>query len=66
MHVDFRKQGISFHVNVKSHSLELTADTRLIEQMLIILLLNAQRAVQRRKNTEVNLEARLGPEMSKN
>jgi nitrogen fixation/metabolism regulation signal transduction histidine kinase len=59
MQSDFKDKGIQFTVKVQPQTLELTADTELIEQVLINLLLNAQQAVEGCKNAEVNLEARL-------
>jgi nitrogen fixation/metabolism regulation signal transduction histidine kinase len=59
MQTDFKEKGIQFDVRVEPRTLELTADTELIEQVLINLLLNAQQAVYGCKNAEVHLEARL-------
>ncbi|MBD3415226.1 MAG: ATP-binding protein [Candidatus Aminicenantes bacterium] len=59
MQKDFKDKGIQFLVKVQPQTLELTADTELIEQVLINLLLNAQQAVEGCENAEVNLEARL-------
>jgi len=59
MHADFKAKKIKLAINVKPETLELTADPELLEQVLINLLLNAQQAVEGRKNAEVILEARL-------
>ncbi len=59
MHTDFKAKEIKLAISIKPETLELTADTELLEQVLINLLLNAQQAVEGRKNAEVILEARL-------
>jgi len=59
MHTDFKERGVCFNVKVEPRTLELTADTELLEQVLINLLLNAQQAVTGQKNAAVNLDARL-------
>jgi len=59
MQADFKAKEIELTITIKPETLELTADPELLEQVLINLLLNAQQAVEGRKNAEVTLEARL-------
>jgi two-component system nitrogen regulation sensor histidine kinase NtrY len=59
MQADFNSKKIKLKIDIRPETLELTADTELLEQVLINLLLNAQQAVEARKNAEVSLEARL-------
>lgn len=59
MQADFKEKGIRFKARVEPETLELTADTELIEQVLINLLLNAQQALRGCCDSEINLEARL-------
>ena len=48
-------KGIGFQMNIDPKSLELTADSELIEQVVINLLLNAIEAVQEQTHPRVEL-----------
>ncbi len=54
-----RGQGIAFTVEVEPETLELTADPRLIEQVLLNLLMNAIEALHGRPGGEIAVTARL-------
>jgi len=55
------EKGISFKMNCDPVTLELTADQKLIEQVLINILKNATEAVNSTKNPEIELSATLDP-----
>jgi len=63
VHQLFRQQmttnGIEFRIVVEPESLDLTADPRLIEQVLINVMLNAIQAVQKQSNGMVELCAKI-------
>ncbi|MGD9162575.1 MAG: ATP-binding protein [Desulfobacteraceae bacterium] len=54
--------GITLDWSVEPHSLELSADPDLMEQVMINLLLNAIQAVTGKNNPHIDLRAFLGPE----
>lgn len=60
MQEHFRSREISFSTNINPTSLELTADTELIEQVLINLLRNAVDAVADQTERKINLAGRIG------
>lgn len=55
------EKSISFNTIIEPETLELTADSELIEQVLINLLLNAIEAVANQPDAEINLHARFDP-----
>ncbi len=57
INTQIRDKNILFRTHIEPHSLELTADPELIEQVLINLLLNAIYAVQDRSDACINLSA---------
>ena len=59
MRSQISENAVSFRARVEPESLELTADPRLIEQVLINLLLNALQAVHQRPDAAIELAARL-------
>ena len=59
MEAQMEEKSISFTVSVEPRSLELTADSALIEQILINLLRNAIDAVGRRKRPKIELKGRM-------
>lgn len=58
---EFGEKGISFNINCDPATLELTADQKLIEQVLINILKNATEAVNSTKNPVIELSANLDP-----
>ena len=59
MQANIKNKGLHFETSIEPHSLELTADPELIEQVLINLLLNALHFVSGQKNARINLEANM-------
>jgi signal transduction histidine kinase len=53
---------IRLHASVRPETIELTADPRLIEQVLINLVLNAVQAIESTEGGTIRLEARVGAE----
>jgi two-component system nitrogen regulation sensor histidine kinase NtrY len=51
------EKHIKFNASVHPESMELTADSDMIEQVLINLLINAIQAVENNKDAEINLKA---------
>ena len=54
---DFKYHRISFVCTIQPHSLELTADEQLIEQVLINLLKNSIHATENRDSKQIHLNA---------
>jgi len=54
---ELKKEKISFIVNIEPENLEITADERLIEQVLINLVKNSIQALHNKKNKEIKLLA---------
>jgi len=59
MKSQMEKDGIHFESKIDPHSLEVTADPQMMEQVLINLLTNAIYAVKELKNPEIILTAQL-------
>jgi nitrogen fixation/metabolism regulation signal transduction histidine kinase len=59
MQTDIDNNEISFKATIEPQSLELIADSELIEQVLINLILNSIQAVKGRKDARIDLEAGL-------
>jgi len=53
------EKGIAFNISITPQSLELTADSQLIEQILINLILNSIQALDGRDNPKIELQAKL-------
>lgn len=54
---ELKKEKISFIVNIEPENLEITADERLIEQVLINIVKNSIQALHNKKNKEIKLLA---------
>jgi len=59
MVTDIKKKGIQFGTQISPESLELTADSALIEQTLINLIINAMDALQNSNTPKITLNAQL-------
>jgi len=59
MGTDIKKKGIQFSTLINPETLELTADSVLIEQTLINLIINAMDALENRKTPKISLNAQL-------
>lgn len=60
MQEHFRSRQVSFSTSINPTSLELTADTELIEQVLINLLRNAMDAIADQAERKIDLAGRIG------
>jgi len=58
---DWQELGISFIASVEPEQLEVTADSHMLEQVLINLLQNARQILENREGATVKLNARLNP-----
>lgn len=56
---DLKNKKINFQMSVKPESLEITADTELIEQVILNLIINSEQALGKINNPEISLMANL-------
>ena len=56
---EIRDKKISFSISIEPESLELTADTEMVEQVIINLIINAIHAVSSSSNPEIKLSANI-------
>ncbi|MBN1271686.1 MAG: ATP-binding protein [Candidatus Aminicenantes bacterium] len=55
------RKNIRLETSIEPENMELIADSELIEQVLINLLLNALQAIDKKKGSEIRLQGRLSP-----
>ena len=59
MQVEMSQKAINFQMHVVPETLELTADSELIEQILINILKNAIQALDSQQNAKIDLTSRI-------